>query len=640
MDRTRRIKDILWLLTFFGIVAMVFRFYYGLGATTNLTDNLPWGVWKILNMVAGAALATSGFTVGFMVYVLKLEKYRPLLKPVVLVAFLGYGSSLFALLFDIGLPYRFWHPFVMWNEHSFLFEVFWCVSFYFLVTFLELTPTVLERFGLKKVQHFLHKLSPGIVIFGITLSSMHHTSLGSLFLVTPQRLHPLWYSPRIPLLFILSAIGGGLLMFIAIKMFYDYLQCSRKPGYTCSSVNGNPIKKSDSDQKEDFLRLRGLATIAAWVLGIYLCIKIIDLFWTGAFSSLFSWTWESFLYLSELLFATMLPIFLLIHPRTRKTQSGLAVAAVSGAFGLALNRLNVGIFGYFRDAGAIYFPSLAEWAISLGVISMAGLAFFFLAENFSIFDERWKTRHSQPLQLSIGFDKLSMVWKSVLLSGVDRVSLMAIFIIPIAWWTMYPPFQPDSSLPIHPPKALDAERHVLLIDGNQDGVATTFAHFEHQERLGGKESCVKCHHLTVPGDHATPCSRCHIYMSEETNIFDHTYHLKAVAKAEELTGIHPENNSCNSCHAPDVARSGTTAKNCLQCHDEDMHPVDAPEERLALMTATGYMHAMHKNCINCHREKAEEVQNNELGDCITCHRKQPGSIKFPTLLAKNHLHLN
>jgi Ni/Fe-hydrogenase subunit HybB-like protein len=142
-SRTRIIKDILWFFALVGLVAGVFRMWFGLGATTNMSDAVPWGLWKIFNMVAGVALSTSGFTVGFLVYVLRLKQYKSLMKPAILLAFLGYGCSMLALLFDIGLPHRFWHPILMWNEHSFLFEVFWCVLLYFTVTFIELSPSIL-----------------------------------------------------------------------------------------------------------------------------------------------------------------------------------------------------------------------------------------------------------------------------------------------------------------------------------------------------------------------------------------------------------------------------------------------------------------------------------------------------------------
>ena len=201
---TRHVKDLLWIVALAGLVAAVFRLWFGLGATTNLSDAMPWGLWKVFNMVGGVALSTSGFTVGLLVYVLRLERFRPYLKPAILVAFLGYGCSCTALLFDIGLPQRFWHPIFMWNMHSFLFEVFWCVLLYFTVTAIELLPVIIERFRTEKIVRWLHRIAFGVVVVGISLSSLHHSSLGSLFLVTPLRLHSLWYSSLLPVFFKLN----------------------------------------------------------------------------------------------------------------------------------------------------------------------------------------------------------------------------------------------------------------------------------------------------------------------------------------------------------------------------------------------------------------------------------------------------
>jgi len=219
---TRHIKDILWAIALAGLMAAIFRLWFGLGATTNLSDAMPWGLWKVLNMIAGVALSTSGFTIGLLVYVFKLERFRPYVKPAILVAFLGYGCSVTALLFDIGLPQRFWHPIFMWNVHSFLFEVFWCVLLYFTVTAIELLPIIVERFRSANIVRWLHRVAFGVVVIGISLSSLHHSSLGSLFLVSPTRLHPLWYSPLLPIFFILSAMGAGIMVVVLVRILYAY----------------------------------------------------------------------------------------------------------------------------------------------------------------------------------------------------------------------------------------------------------------------------------------------------------------------------------------------------------------------------------------------------------------------------------
>ena len=193
---------------------------------------------------------------------------------------------MFRAVLDIGLPYRIWHPIVMWNPHSFLFEVAWCVMLYFTVTIVELSPTVLERFGCERVAHLLHRAAFWIVTVGITLSSLHHTSLGSLFLVTPQqRLHPLWYTPRLPVHFILSAMGAGLMVVVLAKLLHSHW-------YVAEAVFGAgpgaaarwPWRRGPDAPcvGRDFPMVRKLASIAAGILAVYLSVKVVDLLATGA----------------------------------------------------------------------------------------------------------------------------------------------------------------------------------------------------------------------------------------------------------------------------------------------------------------------------------------------------------------------
>lgn len=632
LDRTRRVKDILWVCVFAGLLAMLFRFIFGLGATTNLDDHVPWGLWKIFNMVGGAALATSGFTIGFLGHVLHIKPFDRLVKPAILVAFLGYGSSLFALLFDIGLPWRFWHPFVFWNPHSFLFEVFWCVSFYFLVTFFELSPSLLERTRMTRLQHSLKKAAPWLVVIGITLSSLHHTSLGSLFLVTPQRLHVLWYSPMISLLFIISAMGGGMMLLGLIKLLYHWwytpgeliVGIQRKQSMVCatdpeSATDGEPASASPLRE------VRALAIAGSVVLTLYLILKLADLLLRPeASSALFEGTWESWLFLSEMLIATVLPIGLIFSQRVRHSANGLAFVCGLGASGLALNRMNVGIFGYFRDAGEVYFPSLIEWAITVGVLAMAGLAFFFIVEQFSIFTNHRKPVSDTQLALGSSFDRLTRVWNHRLLTGFERVTLIALIVLPISWWLLYPPYWPETPEPVSPPLALDSERDTLRIDANRNGYEVLFAHAEHRQRLGTETSCTSCHHLTLPGDQATPCSHCHVAMEERSPLFDHDHHTAAVAAAEQFHGLQPENQSCACCHTLGAYHAASTAKGCLECHREDMHPVDPPDDPNGLMHASSYHSAMHQTCIECHRKEKEAAGRPDLDRCTTCHQPMPG----------------
>jgi len=606
-ERTHWIKDLLWFFVFAGLVSILFRLWWGLGATTNLSDAAPWGLWKILNMIAGVALATGGFTIGFLVYGLRLERFRPLVKPAILIAFLGYGSSVFALTLDIGLPHRIWHSLVMWNVHSFLFEVAWCVMLYFTVTILELSPTFLERMGFERTAEFLHRIAFGIVIVGISFSSLHHSSLGSLFLVTPERLHPLWFTPLLPLHFILSAIGAGMMVVVLARILY---------------ARWYERKQISADDKT-FAMLRALARIATSVLTLYLVIKIVDLVTTGAWHDLLAGTWESWLYSAELLTAAVIPILLISLPSARGSVRALLIAAATAAFGLVLNRLDVGIFGYIRDAHTVYLPSLNEWALSLGILAAAGLVFFYVVENYSIFDDDWKRRRKAKGEFMSRFDRASGVWQRALGSELNRASLAAVCAIPIACVLLYP--ADDSSLRLErsssaPPVAVDAERAVLRIDGNRGGLSTAFPHLAHQERLGGKESCVNCHHLSLPGDHSTPCSRCHQEMERSTSLFRHTAHFAAVAESENLTGWIPGNQSCSSCHEPGVTRGRESAKPCLDCHKKNMTPTREIEEPLGMASARGYREAMHGTCIGCHEAERVRVERPALADCATCHR--------------------
>lgn len=627
-NRLRLIKDTLWFFAFLALIAGIFRLWYGLGPTTNLTDQMPWGLWKVMNMIAGVALGTSGFTIGFLVYVLKMERLRPLVKPAILVAFLGYGSSCLALLFDIGLPQRFWHPLVMWNEHSFLFEVFWCVMLYFTVTAIELSPTILKRFGVEKLSHWLHKIAFGVVIVGITLSSLHHSSLGSLFLVTPVRLHALWYSAWLPLFFIISAMAAGMMFIIFVRISYARLY-DPDPIYGLRMGSGIKSNGSEIFTTPEMKHLGLLGIIASSILGIYLILKIIDLARAGEFALLINGSWESWLFMFELLVAAIIPIILISIPHIRRSPSGLGTAAFLASFGLVLNRLDVGIFGYFHDAVHPYFPSLAEWGLSLGVVAAAALVFMFISEEFPIFDESWRRRMEKSDIFTYAFDKLSHVWNTVLMSGLQRVTLIAMIALPLAWLLFYPPFKGhnDPGNQIKPAIGLDQTRKVLLIDGNRDGVNTEFPHADHQKRLGGDTSCQRCHHISMPRDNATPCSRCHTNMLDSVDIFNHFGHMQMVAEKENLGGLHPSNQSCAKCHNPALPNSVDNVKGCMDCHKDDMKIKQDTLTGLQLANAASYRNAMHETCIECHKEEEIRLNKPNLSHCSTCHKSLTPAVQ-------------
>ncbi len=644
-NRARVVKDILWFFALSGLVAAIFRMIFGLGVTTNLTDGVPWGFWKVFNMIAGVALSTSGFTVGFLVYVLRLKQFKPFVKPAILIAFLGYGCSCLALLFDIGLPQRFWHPIFMWNINSFLFEVFWCVLLYFTVTAIELAPVIFEGIKAKKLAKFFHGIAFVAVIVGISLSSLHHSSLGSLFLVSPQRLFELWYSPRLPLFFIISAMGAGLMFVVFVRIIWARIYdpepvfgAGSATGDTTTLTGANGLVCSISSRREPgpaMKETRRLASIGAGLLSVYFIIKIVDLFIRGDWTALTSGTPESWLYGIELGLGVLLPIVLVVVPWTRKRPVPLATAAFLAAFGLVMNRLNVGIFGYFRNAGEIYFPSLAEWAVGFGVIAAAGLVFMALTEYLPIFDERpFGLRTVSAFRHNFG--SLRQTWNSVLSDSLHRVSLLAVFVIPVAFVFLYPPYKAADNISIEPPLALDQQRRVLNLDGDRSGLMTVFEHGEHQNRLGGDESCGRCHHVSVPDDRSTPCSRCHTNMFDSTKIFDHEEHLLLVAKDKQIGGWHPENKSCGECHVPGEPESRASAKDCMECHKQDMFLVGKPDSDEDLMYASSFCTAMHGTCLECHKKESEKnVDLAHIDECYSCHRSLKRKEEIKTLAGQD-----
>jgi Ni/Fe-hydrogenase subunit HybB-like protein len=624
--RTRTLKDLLWVVALAGLVAGGFRLWFGLGATTNLNDAVPWGLWKILNMVAGVAISTSGFTIGFLVYVLRLERFRPLMKPAILVAFLGYGCSCLALLFDIGLPWRFWHPFFMWNEHSFLFEVFWCVTLYFTVTAIELAPTVFETLKAEKATRILHHIAFGVVIVGISLSSLHHSSLGSLFLVTPQRLHALWYTPLLPLLFIVSAMGGGLMFLVLVRIlhahWYDreavFGPTPLERELHLARFGGRSAQPQDRLVGRDMPMLTSVASIATGLLAGYLVLEAYHLAHAQAWRALLAGTWESWLFGAELLLVAIVPILLVWLPATRRSPAALGVAALCASTGLLLNRVDVGIFGYFRSAGAVYFPSLNEWTLSVGVVAAAALVFLFFAEHTPAFTALRAENAPKPPPAP-AFDSLSGVWQRALSGGPERVTLIAVIVVPLAWAAMYPPHSRQPDVGVSPASRMDVTGARLRIDADQRDLVTVFPHADHRKRLGGDVSCPTCHHMSLPGDKTTPCSRCHRHMFTETLIFDHAYHVRVVADSDHLAGPFPSNRTCVRCHTAAEAKTAASAKPCLDCHKDDTDWRVRYDSTDDLARAPGFLAAMHGRCLACHEEQAKRQHRPELRECSTCH---------------------
>ncbi|MEW6203319.1 MAG: NrfD/PsrC family molybdoenzyme membrane anchor subunit, partial [bacterium] len=240
------------------------RFTHGLSDVTALSDRFPWGLWIGFDILCGVGLAAGGFTITCMVYIFNIKKLHSITRPTVLTAFLGYALVNLALIYDIGRPYNIWHPLLMWNPHSVMFEVAWCVMIYTSVLSLEFAPVVLERFKMKAATRLLRRILIPLVIMGVLLSTLHQSSLGTVFLIAPYKMHPLWYTPLLPIFFFLSAVAVGLAMTI-FESFLSYRFFRRQLEMEVLDI---------------------LARMSGFLLVLYLALMIVDLKNRSAFTFL------------------------------------------------------------------------------------------------------------------------------------------------------------------------------------------------------------------------------------------------------------------------------------------------------------------------------------------------------------------
>jgi len=218
-------------------------------------------------------------------------------------------------------------------------------------------------------------------------------------------------------------------------------------------------------------------------------------------------------------------------------------------------------------------------------------------------------------------ERWSRVWYPILMGDLHRVTLIAVFVVPIGWVLLYPPYHDRDRTAdnIRPAIGLDQNRATLRIDGNRAGINTDFPHADHRERLGGDSSCTTCHHISMPGDRSTACSQCHRHMVTPTMIFDHADHTLAVARDKELGGWHPANRSCGECHSSGQPKTAQNVQSCYECHREDMWLGGQPDSTMDLSLAPPFQAAMHGTCVACHRRERENVSRPDLDECSTCH---------------------
>jgi Ni/Fe-hydrogenase subunit HybB-like protein len=342
------------LIIVLGAVLLVIRFTRGLGSITNLDQEFPWGLWIGFDVITGVAFAGGAYVLTFMVYILGQQKYRPIVRATVLNGFLAYVFYAGALLLDLGRPWKVINPIIgnSFGVSSVLFLVAWHFLLYMMAEFVEFSPAVAEWLGWRRVRKVLGALTLGAVIFGITLSTLHQSGLGALYLMAKQKIHPLWYSEFIPFLFLVSSVFAGLSLVIfegsiTHRVFHHRV--------------GARLRKSHDDI------LVGLSRICAGTMFVYLFMVLL-VFVHGQHWALLTTGWGLW-YLLEVVGFVALPAGLFLFAYRSRNLALLRGAAAMTLVGILLNRLNVSVIAFKWYAADHYVPSWEEIVVSLAVVS-------------------------------------------------------------------------------------------------------------------------------------------------------------------------------------------------------------------------------------------------------------------------------
>jgi Ni/Fe-hydrogenase subunit HybB-like protein len=356
---------LLYALLAAGVGIAFVRYTRGLGAVTNLDDTFPWGLWVGFDILCGVGLAAGGFAITTVVYIFNLKRFKPIVRPTILTAFLGYVLVVVGLLFDLGRPWNIWHPLVMWNPRSVMFEVSWCVTLYLTVLFLEFTGMVFERLGWKRALAVQHAATIPLVVAGALLSTLHQSSLGSFYLIVPGKLHPLWYTPWLPYMFFLSAIAAGLAMVIVESRL-----SSRAFGRSLEM----PL-------------LMAVARALVGALAVYGVLRLYDLGRRGALGRVLEGSREALFFQLEFALGVLLPMVLLAIPAVRRNAKTLYGSALLAVMGFVVNRLNVSITGLEGAMGGHYVPAVPEVLITLMLVAVGFTAFALAVKYLPVYHE-------------------------------------------------------------------------------------------------------------------------------------------------------------------------------------------------------------------------------------------------------------
>jgi Ni/Fe-hydrogenase subunit HybB-like protein len=344
-------------------VILLYRFIFGLGAATNLNNGYPWGIWVVMDVMVGSAFACGGFSVAMLVYIFNRGEYHPLVRPALLASLLGYTLAGVGVIFDLGRWWNVWNMFWPWsvNPHSVMFEVAVCITLYIIVMWIEFSPVFLEKFGLHGAKKKLNKFLFFVVALGTLLPMMHQSSLGTLWVVMGVQIPPLWQTPLVPLLFLLSAVAMG----YAVVLFESCL---------ASSAYRRSIEMH---------MLTPLSKVMLGVVAVYLVVRVCDIIFRGVLGDAFALNLEALMFWIEMA-CFVAPFFIIGKEAQRRNPARLFLAGILLMLGGTLLRVNGFLIAYDTGPGYHYFPSVAEILVTAGMFAIEVLVYIIITRRFPV----------------------------------------------------------------------------------------------------------------------------------------------------------------------------------------------------------------------------------------------------------------
>ncbi len=594
-----------------GLAFAVARFLFGIGTVSNLNNQTPWGIWIGIDVASGVALAAGGFTTGAIAYVFNRDQYHAVIRPALLTAMLGYTFVVLGLMVDIGRYWNITSPIYNWNGNSVLFEVAMCVMIYLHVLYIEFIPIVVERFkgrvslpgplaGLNKIietalevaDKILGKIMFIFIIAGIVLSCLHQSSLGSLMLIAPSKIHPLWYTPILPLLFLLSAFAAGY------------------PMVTFESI---VVSKSFNRQPEMEV-LSPLAKYMPVLMGLYLFVKLGDMIVRGTYIYLLDGTYQTNAFIVEVLFGVILPFSMLLFRRVRHSAGWLFFASTLYVLGILMNRINVFVVAYTPPyLLKNYFPALGEIFITVGLIAALMFIYRVFVFIFPVLGAVPK-KMSPTVMVILALSTVLIMHGGALNARADQMVKRPL------------PLEEDIT-----PSIADAPKIKVLNSPVINKYSDLYepVRFMHSKHANVLKDCTICHHRMPreEGDkygepismdklkkmemEPTACSTCHDHPFAVKNL--HTPGLKG-AYHQLCMDCHQESEQVPHTRGPilysamvrgPMVRTLDTRAptDCLACH-----PKNVPDHK-QLVKIEGAVDALAvtKNCLSCHEEEGKAI---------------------------------